>query len=376
MDREKSPTVLYWVADHPAVSATLPALGPPYRHWPVPLLPQPRKGRPAPSLPEPNGATDTLLLGALFSILSSASFGINTVFARRGVLGTSATNGIYISVPMGVPLLAIAALLTGQLLRIGALSPRDFLFLAAAGAIHFLLGRYSNYRATAAIGANRSNPLRSISTPFSVIAAVLILGERLSWLNGIGIATVILAPAIMIEGALRPPNAPPPVAAGALTVSAPAPRGFTPTRAQMVEGYIFGILSAVGYGTSPLFVRAAIGGTGLGIVGAFISYSAATAILLVGFLQPGRLSRLLDINRRALWWFILTAISVFFAQMFRYVALDMATVTVVSPLQQSATIFGLFFSFIFNRSLESFKPRVLVGIALSVAGSVAVVWPS
>ena len=146
MDREKSPTVLYWVADHPAVSATLPALGPPYRHWPVPLLPQPRKGRPAPSLPEPNGATDTLLLGALFSILSSASFGINTVFARRGVLGTSATNGIYISVPMGVPLLAIAALLTGQLLSIGALSPRDFLFLAAAGAIHFLLGRYSNYR--------------------------------------------------------------------------------------------------------------------------------------------------------------------------------------------------------------------------------------
>ena len=325
-----------------------------------------------------------MLLGALFSILSSASFGINTVFTRRGVLGTSASNGIYISVPMGVPLLAIAALLTGQLLSIGALSPRDFLFLAAAGIVHFLLGRYSNYRATAAIGANRSNPLRSIATPFSVIAAVIILGERLSWINAIGIATVILAPAIMIEGALRAPSAPRPAAGGAHdgpaaeppTVSAPAPRGFTPTRAQMVEGYIFGILSAVGYGTSPLFVRAAIGGTGLGIVGAFISYSAATAVLLVGLLQPGRLSGLREINRRALWWFILTAISVFFAQMFRYVALDLATVTVVSPLQQSATIFGLFFSFIFNRSLESFKPRVLVGIALSVAGSVAVVWPS
>ncbi len=314
-----------------------------------------------------------MLLGALFSILSSASFGINTVFTRRGVLGASASNGIYISVPMGVPLLAIAALLTGQIFGIGVLTPRDYLFLAAAGIVHFLLGRYSNYRATAAIGANRSNPLRSIATPFSVIAAVLILGERLSWINGIGIATVILAPAIMIEGALSPPR---PVAAGANPASAPAPRGFTPTRAQMVEGYIFGILSAVGYGTSPLFVRAAIGGTGLGIVGALISYSAATAVLLVGFLQPGRLSGLRDINRRALWWFILTAISVFFAQMFRYVALDLATVTVVSPLQQSATIFGLFFSFIFNRSLESFKPRVLLGIALSVAGSVAVVWPS
>ena len=156
----------------------------------------------------------------------------------------------------------------------------------------------------------------------------------------------------------------------------PAGREFVPTRAQMVEGYTFGALSAMGYGASPLFIRAAIGGTGLGIVGALISYAAATLVLMAGLVQPSRLSSLRNMDRTALWWFLLTAVTSFFAQMFRYVALDLAPVTVVTPLQQLSAIFGLIFAFMFNRRMESFTPRVLIGIVLSVLGSVAVVWPS
>ena len=332
-----------------------------------------------------------MLLGALYSILSSAAFGINTVFTRRGVLGASATNGLYISVPLGVPLLAIAALVTGQLIGLGAISLTGYLLLTAAGIFHFILGRYSNYRATGAIGANRSNPLRAMATPFSIVTALLFLGERISWFNGLGIVTVVLAPAIMIEGAERRRRAPstPPVTGGSngaqsaatqgpptATSDPPRPREFVPTRAQLVEGYTFGALSAVGYGISPLLIRAAIGGTGLGIAGALISYAAATLVLMAGLVQPGRLSRLRHMDRKALGWFLLTGVSVFFAQMFRYVALDLAPVTVVTPLQQSSAIFGLFFAFLFNRQMESFTPRVLIGIALSVLGSLAVVWPS
>ena len=265
-----------------------------------------------------------MLLGAFFSVISSAAFGINTVFTRRGVLVASAANGIYVSVPLGVPLLAIAALVTGQLLGLGAISLTGYLFLAAAGVLHFILGRYSNYRATGAIGANRSNPLRAIATPFSIVAALLVLGERISWFNGLGIVTVTLAPTIMVERAepRRDTDAPHPVAgpsngasnpaaesSPATAVSDPARRGFMPTRAQLVEGYIFGALSAVGYGISPLFIRAAIGGTGLGIAGAFISYAAATLVLMVGLVQPGRLSNVRNMDRAAFRWFLLTAIS-------------------------------------------------------------------
>lgn len=328
-----------------------------------------------------------MLIGALYSILSSASFGINTVFTRRGMQGASAVSALYISVPLGVPLLAIAALVAGQLLGLGAISVTGYLLLSVAGIFHFILGRYSNYRATGAIGANRSNPLRAMSTPFSIGMALLVLGEHISWVNGLGIITVVLAPTIMIErigqrqGASASASAPVAGASdggrsAATAASTPARQGFVPTRAQMVEGYTFGALAAVGYGVSPLFIRAAIGGTGLGITGALISYAAATLVLMAGLVQPGRLSGLRNMNRAGMWWFLLTTISSFFAQLFRYIALDLAPVTVVTPLQQSSAVFGLLFAFIFNRQLESFTPRVLMGIALSVLGSVAVVWPS
>jgi drug/metabolite transporter (DMT)-like permease len=136
---------------------------------------------------------------------------------------------------------------------------------------------------------------------------------------------------------------------------------------------LFGLLAALGYGGSPLLVRAAIGGTGLPIVGAMVSYMAATAVLLLSLALPGQWARVHGMDRRALWWFLAAGLTVFFAQMFRYIALDLGPVTVMSPLQQTGILFTLLLSFLVNRHLESFGPRVIAGMALTMAGSVAVV---
>ena len=89
------------------------------------------------------------------------SFAFSTITARRGVSGSSASYGLYITVVLGVPLFAIAALATGQLFDTFDLSPEDMGMLAAAGVLHFLVGRYCNYRCIDAIGANRSQPLQA-----------------------------------------------------------------------------------------------------------------------------------------------------------------------------------------------------------------------
>jgi len=82
------------------------------------------------------------MLGALFAVLSAATFGISNVATRRGVVRCSASYGLYITVILGVPLFVVAAAAAGQLLDIFDLSTRALVLLSAAGVLHFLVGRY------------------------------------------------------------------------------------------------------------------------------------------------------------------------------------------------------------------------------------------
>ena len=260
--------------------------------------------------------------------------------------------GLHIAIFVGTPLLVVAAAVTGQLFDLPTLSTKSYLLLAAAGLAQFLGGAYALYRSFAAIGANRSTPVRSISVPFTLLMAMFLLGEQVSAINGIGIVIVVLAPAIMFQR---------------------EDKTITIVKSKLLEGYFFALISGLAFGIAPLLIRGAIGGTGLGIAGALVGYSACAGLLLVGLAWPGRLAGLKGMNRPALRWFLLNAVTVFFAQMFTYIAYDLAPVTVVTPLMRTASIWTVIFAFLINRQLEAFGPRVMVAIALSIVGSAFVV---
>jgi uncharacterized membrane protein len=61
---------------------------------------------------------------------------------------------------------------------------------------------------------------------------------------------------------------------------------------------------------------------------------------------------------------------VFLAQMFRFMALAVAPVAVVTPLMRTGAVFTLIFSWTLNRHLEVINMRVVAGILLSVTGAV------
>lgn len=307
-----------------------------------------------------------MTLGIVYSILSSASFGLNAATIRRGVLGSSASQGLYITVALGVPLFFIAALLSGEIFQAGRLPLAAYAGLALAGVMHFLFGRYCNYRAIGAIGANRVTPIRATSLIYSVVVAVVALGERFTVPMALGTLLILVAALLVAER---------PVASRASTPAAIAAAGrrgeVRLTRRQLMEGYIFGLLSAAAYGLSPVIIRAALENTGLSILGGFVSYTAATLALAVSLSWPGRVGTLRSMNSGAVGWFVLGAVTVFAAQFFRYLALGVAPVVLVAPLSQTNAVFTVGFSFLINRRTESFAPLVGLGIALSVAGSVA-----
>jgi uncharacterized membrane protein len=109
---------------------------------------------------------------------------------------------------------------------------------------------------------------------------------------------------------------------------------------------------------------------GLGILGALVAYSTAGAVLALSLAIPGRVGMLRAMDRRTFWWFNFAALTVFSAQMFRFLALSVAPASVVTPLVRTSAVFTVAFAFIINRRLESFGAHVIAGIILSVVGAV------
>ncbi|HEX3244445.1 MAG TPA: EamA family transporter [Chloroflexota bacterium] len=316
-------------------------------------------------------------LGIVFSLFSAASFGINEAMTRRGMVGASASQGLYITVTFGVPAFLLASIVTGQFAQAGGISWLGLVWLGAAGIVHFLGGRYCNYRSIGAIGANRSQPLRSTALLYSVGFAVLILHENLTLGRALGVALLTAGALLMVD---RKQNATAPganqgtmlAASGGAAMAVAPVEAPTSTLTRLIAGYGFGLMAGLMYGISPIFIKLGLEGTNIGLFGGFVSYLAASVVLLSTLLRPGRWAYVRTMKQEHARWFLGSGTFVFLAQMFRYLALGTESVTLVSSLGQLNGIFTLGFSATVNRHLENFRRETIIGVVLSVIGGIAV----
>ena len=308
------------------------------------------------------------MLGAALALLSALSFSLQNVMARRGMVQASASAGAFITIWLGVPIFVIGALVTGQLFDVESLSLKAYGLLAAAGAIHFVVGRSFNYRAIAAIGAARAAPVQALTTPYSILIAIVFLDESITVLMGVGVAFILTGPLIMIERRQRQP-----VSTGASAAGAPA-REEKAFEFKQTEGYVFAGMSAMAYGTSPIFIRAALEGeAGLSILGGLVSYTAAALLMLVGVGLTSRRDLVTSLRPETVRAFVGAGFLSAIAQMLRFVALSVAPVAIVTSLNRAGNVFTLGLSWLFNRHLEFITRRVVAGVLLSVLGAIVLV---
>jgi drug/metabolite transporter (DMT)-like permease len=309
------------------------------------------------------------VLGAFLALCSAASFAFNNASVRRAVLTGSITQGMAITVPLGVPLFFIAALITGNIAAVLGFSPTAMAALAGAGIMHFVWGRYCNYRATRAIGTNLVAPIQQFNLLITLALAIWLLGEHLTPLKIVGIGLILLGPTLVmqkksVKAAERP------VSDEKITpIDAEKPATFQP---KFAEGYTFALLSTIGYGLSPVLVRMGLENRGLGVslAGGLVAYIAATAVFSLTLLLPGQWKHVWSTEREAVKWFTFSGFLVFFSQMFLYMAMSIAPVTVVSPINRLTILFRLFFSRLINPHHEVFGSAVWLATLVSLAGAV------
>ena len=70
-------------------------------------------------------------------------------------------------------------------------------------------------------------------------------------------------------------------------------------------------------------------------------------------------------------WFTLSGILVCLSQMFLYMAMSIAPVTVISPINRLSILFRLYFSRLLNPEHEMFGGGVIVGTLVSLTGALA-----
>ena len=319
------------------------------------------------------------MLGAVLAVLSAATFAFNNAAARRGVITGTPIQGMAITIPVGLIGFVPIALITGLLARFPHLAPRSVAWMAGVGLLHFLIGRYCNYRANQAAGVNLTAPVVQLQVFVSVVLAVIILGEPCTVLQ-LGGGIVMLAGALLTQrqpvksarqSGKKPvnPAAKPVVAAADAAGQASAAPVFVPHRA---AGYTFATLAALAYGTSPIMARTALAHTDplAGIFGGVISYGAATAAMLLFLLLSPILRRnLRGMHPESLRWFVYSGVFVAIAQGLFYSALAIAPIMLVAPLMQLSLIFRFGFANTLTPDHELFGWHVAVGAALSILGA-------
>ena len=318
-----------------------------------------------------------MIFGALLALVSAFSFSVNFILVRRGFAdaGATAAQGAFITVLLGVPFGLAAVVITGQLFNFDQISLDGYLLLAAAGIVHFGIGRYCNYRGIAAIGAPRAATIQAIAVPYSVLMAMVLLGERPTILMFVGIALILGSPALMIDRGKRPAPATAPATGNAASTGAATTASARPAvEMRMVEGYTFSLLASVGYGSSPILIRAALeDATGVAAVGTFIAYVGASAVLMATLALPAQRHLIGTINVRYMRLFGGAGFSVFMAQLLRFFALSIADVSIVNPLMRMIGVFTLILSYLVNRRLEHITLGVVLGVLVSFGGSALLV---
>ena len=292
------------------------------------------------------------MIPVLMALVAATGFAGGGIFARLAGRRVAVLTGTAVSVVASL-LLAVIPALVLELPSLAQISLSGFLWVALLAFINYPLARTFNFTSVSKIGAARSVPLFSSAPLWSIILAVIFLGERP---NGMIIAgTMAIVAGIILT----------------VTENGSTKSG-EETGDSRTVGYIFGLAAGICYGAWSVIAKTAI-----------VSYDippimlAGTAfffgtLMFAPVLAIG-IPRAFNASKRALAMFALAGMCAGVAIMSFSVSLEQGDVTVVTPIVSISPLITLVLVRVFLERLDRVSLRLVLGALLVVGGTVLVV---
>ena len=280
-------------------------------------------------------------IGTALALLSSAFLGTAVVLANVGLRYLHPARGALVSIPATT---AAYWLLSPFLLHGDGWSAPALAIFAAVGVVFPAVVTLLNFASNRIAGPTIAGTVSSTTPLFAVLVAVLVLGEPLTLAAAAGTAAIVLG-VIAFTG-----------------------RGGNAARHWAAWAILLPLAGAAIRGAAQAAVKGGLALWPEPFVAVLVGYtvSCATIFATSRALVPANAAPL---NRRGVLWFMSVGACNGAGILAMYSALARGQVSVVSPLVATYPLFTLALSALFLRE-ERFGPRVLAGVALTVAGVV------
>ncbi|MDG6995206.1 MAG: DMT family transporter [Nitrososphaerota archaeon] len=284
-------------------------------------------------------------VGLAFALISAFMLGSNKLPIRMALFDLDESLATVISVLPAIAMFG-TPLLFYSVIKLPSL--QAFLVLALAGILNNGIGRYFVWKSISTIGANRGNILGSTQFVYAIIIAVLFLGQKLDVYSGAGSLLVLSGIFLLAKGTSD---------------------GSFFSAKQIRKGIFYGVLGAFMWGLAQVAMQVGILQYKDPIMDSFITLSASLIVTIpIMLVTRGRSERPIKLERKSLFLIILAATLGGLAVFFRYTALAIIPLTIVSTVNATNPIITLVLSYIFIRNVEFINKKTVVAIIVSALG--------
>ncbi len=293
-------------------------------------------------------------IGLILALCAAISFAAAIVVVRKASAeaGESFTATMF-TMFTGVPYFAVAITIAGDWSQFMTVSGRALVLLCGVGIIHFIGGRLLSYESYRLIGANKATPFTMTNPFYTVILGVIFLKESLTLFLVLGVLCIFVGAALItMENR---------------SISRQGQKGSFLTD---FKGILIALAGGVCWGVSPLLIKSAVAEIGSPFVGAFISYVTAVVVMAYPCLNKHRREQFKRLNFvSAVIPMTIGGLLVSTGQLFNFSALSRSPASIVNPIISTNALFIFFFSFLLNRRIELFTPKIILGIVTTIAGT-------
>lgn len=294
--------------------------------------------------------------GDAYAIASATCFAISSVTIARGARPDSGDNGAFVSLLVTTAISGSAWLALGLANGFERVSARALLWFAGAGVLTAFVGRVFFYATVERLGAMRSSTLQRLNPFFAVVMGVAVLGETVAGPTAVGMLLVVASFAVLVAGARA--------------------RDATPVRADAVArlGYLYGVVSALGYSTGYLLRKMGLAEAHDAFLGAAVGCAVGALLFLATAAFSARYARSVRATfARPNPWFIGAGVMSSFGQVLYFAALNASPMSRVALIVSMEVFITLFLGYVFLRRRERLTAPLVVAAILGVAGTAFIV---